>query len=73
MEGLLLGGVGAALALILVWAFYAIVGRTVGADVAGVIGEGGLQFLGLTQMLFMLGGGLGVGAAAGALASRAVK
>jgi cell division transport system permease protein len=73
VEGLLLGGAGATLALILIWTAYVLLGRTVGADAAGIIGAGGLQFLGLSQAFLMLGGGLGVGAAAGALASRAVK
>lgn len=73
VEGLLLGGAGAALALLLVWALYTIVGRTVGPEVAAFIGEGGLHFLGFTQVFLMLGGGLAVGAAAGALASRSVR
>ncbi|MEO8682642.1 MAG: ABC transporter permease [Vicinamibacterales bacterium] len=73
VEGLLLGGAGAAVALLLVWVLYLVISRSVGADAAGVIGEGGLRFLGVTEVMLMLGGGLAVGAAAGALAARAVK
>jgi cell division protein FtsX len=73
VEGLLLGGAGAAVALVLVWVLYLAIARSVGADMAGVIGEGGLRFLGVAETLLMLGGGLAVGAAAGVVASRAVK
>ena len=73
VEGLLLGGSGAAVALVLVWALYFVVARSVGGDIAGLIGEGGLHFLGVTEALVMLVGGLGVGAAAGALAARSVR
>jgi cell division transport system permease protein len=73
VEGLLLGGAGAAVALALVWLLYLAVSGSVGAQVAQAIGESGLRFLGLTDTFLMLAGGLAVGATAGALASRAVN
>jgi len=73
VEGLLIGGAGATLALILVWVLYVLLGRTLGTEATAMVGIGGMRFLGWSQTFLMLGSGLGVGAAAGALASRAVK
>lgn len=73
VEGLLLGGIGAAVALAAVALLFSMVGRWLGPDLAGVIGGGQLSFLGVREGALLLLGGLAVGAAAGALASRAVK
>jgi cell division transport system permease protein len=71
VEGLLLGGLGAAVALVAVSILYSLLGRWIGSDMAGLAGTGQLRFLGLGEIAIMLLGGLSVGAAAGTLASRA--
>lgn len=71
VEGLLLGGIGAFVAFAVVGVLFALVGRWLGPDLAGLIGEGQLHFLGMREAAVMLFGGLAVGAGAGALASRA--
>lgn len=73
MEGLLLGGIGAAVALAAIAILYSMLSRWLGSDVAGFAGIGQLRFLGLTEFVMMLLGGIGVGAAAGTVASRAVR
>ena len=70
-EGSLLGGLGAAVALIAVAILYSLLGQWLGPDVAGLAGAGQLRFLGFGEAVIMLIGGIGVGAAAGTLASRA--
>ena len=73
VEGLLLGGIGAALALGVIAILYSMLSRWIGSDLAGYAGIGQLRFLGITEFLMMLLGGVGVGAAAGTVASRAVR
>ena len=73
VEGLLLGGVGAAVALVGVGFLYSTLSQWVGSDLAGFAGIGQLRFLGITEFVMMLLGGVGVGAAAGTVASRAVR
>lgn len=73
VEGLLLGGAGAALGLAVIGLVYAAAGRWLGADFAGLAGAGQVQFLGIREGLVMLIGGLGVGALAGTVASRSAK
>ena len=73
VEGLLLGGAGATVALLLIAALYSAVARWLGPDVAGLAGAGQLHFLGLREGVIMLLGGLGVGAAAGTVASRSAE
>jgi cell division transport system permease protein len=70
-EGLLLGGLGAAVALIVVGVLYYFAGQSLGSDLGGLTDEGQLRFLGYGEMALMLIGGIVVGAAAGTLASRA--
>ena len=70
-EGLLLGGLGAAVALIVVGVLYYFAGQSLGSDLAGLTDEGQMRFLGYSEMALMLIGGIVVGAAAGTLASRA--
>jgi cell division transport system permease protein len=72
-EGLLLGGIGAAAALIAIAILYSSLTRWVGSDMAGLVGIGQLRFLGMAEFMMMLLGGVGVGAAAGTVASRAVR
>jgi cell division transport system permease protein len=73
VEGLLLGGAGAAVALVAVAFLHSTMARWLGTDLAGFAGIGQLRFLGLTEFVMMLLGGLGVGALAGTVASRAVR
>ena len=70
VEGLLLGGLGAAVALAAVAFLYSALSRWLGTDLAGI---GQLRFLGYGDMALMLLGGFGVGAAAGTFASRAAN
>lgn len=69
VEGLLLGGFGAGVALAVVRVLYYFAGRWLGSDWAGFTAEGQLRFLGYGEMAVMLVGGVLVGAAAGTLAS----
>jgi cell division transport system permease protein len=71
VEGLLLGGFGAAAALALVGVLYYFAGQWLGSDLAGLTAEGQMRFLGYGDMAIMLLGGILVGAGAGTLASRA--
>ena len=73
MEGVLLGGIGAAVALAAIAVLYSMLSRWLGSDLAGFAGIGQLRFLGITEFVMMLIGGVGVGAAAGTVASRAVR
>lgn len=73
VEGLLLGGAGAVVSWMAVAALYWALARWLGADLAGLVGEGQLRFLGFRETALMLLGGLGVGAAAGTVASRSAK
>lgn len=72
VEGLLLGGIGAALALIAVSILYSSAVSWLGADLAGLVGLGQLHFLGVSEIALMLLGGVVVGAGAGTVAARAV-
>jgi len=73
VEGLLLGGIGAAVALAAIAFLYSTLSGWVGSDLAGLVGIGQIRFLGPTEFVMMLLGGVGVGAAAGTVASRAVR
>jgi cell division transport system permease protein len=73
VEGLLLGGIGALVALVAIAILYSTVAGWAGDDLAGLMGTGQLRFLGAGEIAIMLLGGIGVGAAAGTVASRAVK
>ncbi|MBY0495158.1 MAG: ABC transporter permease [Cyanobacteria bacterium] len=73
VEGLLLGGIGAAVALGVIAILYSTLSRWLGSDLAGYAGIGQLRFLGITESVMMLLGGVGVGAAAGTVASRAAR
>lgn len=73
VEGLLLGGIGSALALVAIATLYSSAARWLGADLAGLTGLAQVRFLGWFEIAIMLAGGLGVGAAAGAVASKAAR
>jgi cell division transport system permease protein len=72
VEGLMLGGIGAVVALIAIAVLYSSAVNWLGSDLAGFVGLGQLHFLGGVQIAILLLGGVGVGAAAGTVASRAV-
>ena len=61
VEGLLLGGIGAAVALVAIAFLYSTLSRWLGSDLAGFAGIGQLRFLGITEFVMMLLGGVGVG------------
>ena len=71
IEGLLLGGLGATVALMVVGVLYSFAGQSLGSNLAGLAEDGQLRFLGYGEIALMLMGGIVVGAAAGTLASRA--
>ena len=73
VEGLFLGGIGAALALVVISLLYSSLVRWLGSDLAGFVGLGQLHFLGAFEIAIMLLGGVSVGAAAGTVASRAAR
>jgi cell division transport system permease protein len=73
VEGLLLGGMGATVAVLVIAILYSSLADWIGGDLAGLMGTGEMRFLGAGEIVLMLLGGIGVGAAAGTVASRAVK
>ncbi|MEP6782632.1 MAG: FtsX-like permease family protein [Acidobacteriota bacterium] len=73
VEGLLLGGIGAIVALIVIAVSYSTLSGWLGPDLAGLSGASELRFLGPSDVAIILFGGLGVGAAAGTVASRAAR
>lgn len=73
VEGLLLGGIGAAVALAAIAILYSTLAGSVGPSLAGLAGTAPLRFLGPLEFAIILLGGVGVGAAAGTVASRAVR
>jgi cell division transport system permease protein len=73
VEGLLLGGIGATVALIAIAILYSTMAGWVGPTLAGLAGAAPLRFLGPAEFAAILLGGAGVGAAAGWVASRAVR
>lgn len=73
VEGLLLGGVGALVALVAIAILYSTMAGWVGPTLAGLVGATRVRFLGPAEFAALLLGGVAVGAAAGLVASRAVR
>lgn len=73
VEGLLLGGIGAAVALAAIAVLYFMLAGTVGPNLSGFADTGPVRFLGPLELAVILLGGVGVGAAAGTVASRSVR
>jgi cell division transport system permease protein len=69
-EGLLQGGLGALLALGVLWLALAAARSVWGADIAPALGGGGLVFLPPLQWLALIGGGMAVGGMGGFAAAR---
>ncbi len=73
VEGLLLGGIGALVALIVLGAGYGSVRGWLGPELSGLLSGDGVSFLSLRDMVLLVGAGLGVGALAGHVASRSAR
>jgi len=73
VEGLLLGGIGAALALAVISILYSAAVQSSGAGLSDLVGLAQVRFLGVFEIALMLLGGVAVGAMAGTVASRAVR
>jgi cell division transport system permease protein len=73
VEGLLLGGIGAVVALVTIAVLYSTLSGWLGPDLAGLSGSMPLRFLGPFEIALVVLGGIGVGAAAGTVASRAAR
>ena len=73
VEGLLLGGIGAAIALLAIALLYSSTSGWLGPQLAGLTGLAELHFLGWFEAAVMVAGGLGVGATAGVVASKAAR
>lgn len=71
VEGLLLGGLGALIALGLLAAAYSSMRGWLGSDMVGMFGGEAVSFLSWRDMALLTGAGLAVGALAGLVASRA--
>jgi len=73
VEGLLLGGTGGAVALAAIAMLYSTLAGWIAPNLAGLAGAAPLRFLGPLEFAIILIGGVGIGAAAGTVASRAVR
>ena len=73
VEGLLLGGMGAIVALAALGLGFGTLRSWLGREAAGVLGGESLSFLGVLDMMLLTGAGLAVGALAGFIASRAAR
>lgn len=69
-EGTLLGGIGALVAVLSLWALYSTLRTQAEEAITGIVRVGAFAFLPASDVLLLLGAGLLVGAAAGAIASR---
>ena len=72
-EGTILGGVGALLSLLLLWAIFAATGDQLTAAVAEWGSIGSLRFLSWSEATLLVVSGLAVGGLAGLVASRAAR
>jgi cell division transport system permease protein len=72
-EGTILGGIGALLSLVLLWALYAATREQFAAAVAEWGSVGGLRFLAFFEAALLVVSGLAVGGLAGLAASRAAR
>jgi len=73
VEGLLLGGMGALLALLMLGAGVATLRTWLGREAAGLLGGQSIAFLGASDLLLLTTAGLAVGAVAGLVASGAAR
>ncbi|HTM32310.1 MAG TPA: ABC transporter permease [Vicinamibacterales bacterium] len=73
IEGLLLGGIGAIVALVALRIGFWLFQGWLGGAAVGVLSGGTVDFLGVSQVLLLTLAGLAVGALAGVIASRAAR
>lgn len=73
VEGMLLGGIGAVLAIVVLGAGFAATRSSLGAGLTGLAGTDTVAFLSAGDMLLLIGAGLAVGALAGFVASRSAR
>ena len=73
VEGLLLGGIGAIVALVALRIGFWLFQGWLGGSAVGVLAGGTIDFLGVSEVLLLTLAGLAVGALAGVIASRAAR
>jgi cell division transport system permease protein len=73
VEGLIQGGIGATLALVILWITFFVVRRRADAWLAGVVDASALGFLSVATVAALLAAGLGVGAMGGFIAARGTR
>jgi cell division transport system permease protein len=73
VEGILQGGVGALLAMLLLWLVFAAANAKYGAVAAQTIGLGAITFLPLSLGLVIIGGGMLLGCLGGLIVARGVR
>jgi cell division transport system permease protein len=73
VEGLLLGGIGAIVALVALRTGYWLFQGWLGGGAVGILAGGAIEFLGVSEVLLLTLAGLTVGALAGVIASRAAR
>lgn len=73
VEGMLLGGIGAVLALAVLALGFSMLGGSLSEAMSGLMGGQPARFLGVRDMALLVGAGLGVGALAGLVASQAAR
>ena len=69
-EGFLQGGIGALVALMLLWAGFAVVVAWWGTNIRAILAGGTVEFLPLRLVAYLLAGGMMVGSAGGFAAAR---
>jgi cell division transport system permease protein len=69
-EGFLQGGIGALIAVMLLWAGFGVVVSWWGADIQAILGGGTVEFLPMRLVAYLLAGGMIVGMAGGFAAAR---
>ena len=69
-EGFLQGGIGALVAVILLWAGFAVISTWWGTDIRAILGGDSVEFLPIPLLAYLLLGGMVVGSAGGFVAAR---
>jgi cell division transport system permease protein len=73
VEGILQGGVGAVLAIVLLWVVFAAANARYGAAAAQTVGLGAITFLPLSLSLLIIAGGMFLGCLGGLVVARGVR
>jgi cell division transport system permease protein len=69
-EGFLQGGIGALVALVLLWVLFAVISAWWGTEIRAILGGDGIEFLPIRLVAYLLLGGMVVGSAGGFAAAR---